>query len=306
MAVLTGLAIAAGIGSMAVGAYNMYEGQQRAAEGAKLQQQGSEIQAQAARQQAEISKEQAASSVVFAGKERDVNVLASQQSIDASNQSYGINQNVIAAQQEIEAQKAKAMEIDARRQQTEIIRNQQRGRALALTNATAQGAARGSGLQGGYGQIAGVSGFNMLGVQQNLQIGRDIYSENQNISNSRIQQADLEHMYALQQANNQTTKANTAYDYAVVNAGYTTRFADTQTLNSQGAGLVNRGAGVASQGQMQASMGQSLFSAGPSIFSMGSNFNQLAGSSFGSGGFGPGSVFMGGFAPTGYGSYRGI
>lgn len=86
--------------------------------------------------------------------------------------------NQANASKEAEAQRKKAMELDARRRSMEILRNQQRARALALTNATGQGAAEGSGLQGGYGQIAGATNDNLLGISQNLQIGRNIFDAN--------------------------------------------------------------------------------------------------------------------------------
>lgn len=270
---------------MISGLFGQNEGRETAERGYALQQQGSRIQAQAAKQQADISKEQAASSVVFAGRERDLNNLASQQSIAAANQSYGINNSTIQAQQQIEAQKAQAMELDARRQQLETIRNQQRNRALALATGVASGGSvtNNSALQGAYGQASGQTGVNLLGIQQNLQIGRDIYGLNQNISNNQIAMNDLQRSYALQQAQNQTTRSNLTFDYAQANAGFQTRMADTQTLMSQGQGLVNQGSGLVSQGQMQTQAGNSLFSAGPSIFSMGSNADKLWGSSiFGS------------------------
>lgn len=283
MAALTALAIAAGVGSMAYGLYESNQGREQAEAGYALQQQGAQLQAQAAQQQAGISKEQAASSVVFAGKERDVNLLASQQSIAASNQSYGINQNIITSEQGVEQQKQNAMELDARRQQMEIIRNQQRGRALSLATGVAQGGGGfvgGSSARGGaYGQISGQTGVNLLGVQQQLEVGRNIFGLNTNISNQRIAGNELEHTYALQQAANQTTKSNITYDYAVVNAGYQTRFADTQTLMSQGAGLIAQGGGQVGMGQAMMSQGNSFISAGPSLFSMGMNSNQLFGTS---------------------------
>jgi len=276
MAALTALALAAGATSMAYGVYEKTQGQNQAQQGYALQQQGANIQAQAAQQQAQISKEQAASSVVFAGQERDVNLLASAQSVEASNKSFGINQNIITSEQGVEAQKQQAMEVDARRQQMEIIRNQQRGRALSLTTGVAQGGsgyARGASARGGvYGQLSGQTGVNLLGVQQNLDIGRNIFGLNQNISNQRIAGNELEHTYALQQAANQTAKANLTYQYAATNAGYQTRLAD-----SQGAGLVAQGGGQVGLGQAQMASGNSFFQAGPSLFTMGMNTNQLLG-----------------------------
>lgn len=288
MAVLTALALAASVGTMAYGAYEQNQGRSQQQAGLQQQQAGYATQAEAARQAAQISKEQAASSVTYAGQERDINVGAADQSVAASQASLAINQGIVGAQKNIEAQKRQAMEVDARRQQLEIIRGQQRARALGLTNATAQGAGKGSGLQGGYGQISGQSGVNLLGVQQALQTGENIFGSNAAITDYNSQMAQLTNQYNIQQAGNQTAKANLAYGYAQTSAGYQTRQADVQTLNSQGAGQVAIGGGYAQAGATQISMGQSLFTAGPSIFSMGTNFEKLGGSSFGTTGYTPG------------------
>ena len=79
----------------------------------------------------------------------------------------------------VNAIRRQAMELSASRQQMEIMRNMQRARALALNNATNQGAQFGTGLQGGYGQISGQSNVNALGVQQNLMQGRDMFDLNE-------------------------------------------------------------------------------------------------------------------------------
>jgi hypothetical protein len=100
---------------------------------------------------------------------------------------------------------------------------------------------------------------------------------------------DLQHNYALQQAANQTTKSNIAYNYAVANAGFQTRFADTQTLMSQGQGLVNQGSGLVSQGQMQMQQGSQFMGLGQNLFSMGTNADKL----FAGGGSAFGSIFGG-------------
>jgi len=274
---------------MAAGAATSFMGYEKSQAGAEQAAAGSRIQAEAARQAAQISKEQAAASVVFAGQERDINIQAADQSVAAAGESRTINQGIVSQQRDIEATKRQAMEVDARRQQLEIIRNQQRGRALGLTTATSQGASKGSGLQGGYGQISGQTGVNLLGVQQNLQAGRAIFDANSNISDLNSQMADLTYNYAVQQAATQTAKSNLAYGYAQSNAAFQTRQADVQTLNSQGAGQVALGQGQMQLGSSQMALGGQLFSAGPSIFSAGTNFNQLYG--------GSGSSF-GGYAPS--------
>lgn len=291
MAAITSLVL--GGVALAAGAYNSYQGSQQAKAGAEQAARGSAMQAEAARIAAGISKEQAAASVGFAGQERDINNLAAAQSVTAAGASRDINQGIVGEQKEIEATKRQAMEVDARRQQLEIIRNQQRGRALGLTTATAQGASRGSGLQGGYGQISGQTGVNLLGVQQNLQAGRNIFDSNAAITDFNSDMADLTYNYAVQNAANTTAKSNLAYGYAESNAAFQTRMAENQTLSSQGAGQVAIGQGQMQVGQSQMALGGQLMSAGPSIFSAGQNFNQLAG----------GQNFFSGSAGGSFGGY---
>lgn len=87
-------------------------------------------------------------------------------------------QKAQAASQQAESERKRQMELDARRRQREVIRQQVGARSLALANATSQGAGGGSGLQGGYSQIAGRTGVNMTGIDQNLEIGRNIFDAN--------------------------------------------------------------------------------------------------------------------------------
>lgn len=94
-------------------------------------------------------------------------------------------------EKDIEKQRFQAMKLTAHRQQMEVVRNAQRARSLALNNATNQGAQSGSGLQGGYGQIAGSAGTNLLGINQNLEIGTNIFGLNQQISDQKMLLARL-------------------------------------------------------------------------------------------------------------------
>jgi len=281
MAVLTALALAAGIGSMAYGAYEGQQGKEQQAAGLAQQQAGYRIQQQAAQQQAAISKEQAAASVGFAGQERDINIGASEQSKTAALASQGINRDIFAQQTNIQGYQRQAMETDARRSNLEQIRNEQRARSVSLATGVSQGGSgyvSGSSARGGaYGGISGQGQTNLLANQQALQTGENVFAANANISQSNIQMNDLQTQYALQQANTNTAKANLQYSYAQSNAGFQTRLADTQTLMAQGQGQVSIGGGVAQAGALTAQMGQSFLSAGPGIFNAGMNINQLMG-----------------------------
>lgn len=70
------------------------------------------------------------------------------------------------------------MNLDARRKQRQIIREMQVARATALANATSQGAAQGSALPGAYGQASGEGQTALAGVEQNRQLGSEIFAAN--------------------------------------------------------------------------------------------------------------------------------
>jgi len=112
-------------------------------------------------------------------------------SSDTAKKQAAANKQIAADQQKIEGQKMQAMELDANRRQLEVFRNVQRARSMALTNTTAQGAGQGSGLAGGYGQIAGEGNTNLLGIKQSLETGRNIFDLNADISKQKMTLADL-------------------------------------------------------------------------------------------------------------------
>ncbi len=107
--------------------------------------------------------------------------------------------NAGIAQQEMLAdkQREKQMELDARRKMLETVRTAQRTRSLALSTATAQNAQLGTGLMGGYGQIAGQTGNDYLGISQNLEIGRNIFDINAQINMYKMQLASAQTQSAL-------------------------------------------------------------------------------------------------------------
>jgi hypothetical protein len=111
-------------------------------------------------------------------------------SMSAASESNKAKQQEIQLQMQVEAQRKRAMEMDARRKQLENFRNVQRAHALALTTATSQGASDGSGLQGAYSQIGAQGGWNAAGINQNLEIGRNIFGINAQISGTKSRQAN--------------------------------------------------------------------------------------------------------------------
>lgn len=106
---------------------------------------------------------------------------------NAADEAYEAQRKIYSEGLKIQGVKHDAMMLASRRQQLEIIRNGQRARALALNAATNQGAQFGSGLQGGYGQIAGATNTNLLGNQQSLEMGEKMWNYNSAISRLNLE-----------------------------------------------------------------------------------------------------------------------
>jgi hypothetical protein len=91
---------------------------------------------------------------------------------------YVGQQKAQKGQEKAEKTREQAMNLDANRQRRRMIRESMAARSLALSNATSQGAQAGSGLQGGYGQISGQTNTNIQGVNQQQQLGAQLFSAN--------------------------------------------------------------------------------------------------------------------------------
>lgn len=89
------------------------------------------------------------------------------------------------ASKRAEKLREKQMNLEATRRQREIIRQRQVANSQALAVATAQGAAQGTGLQGGYGAVAGATGRQAVSTSQNTQIGSGIFQANAAADNAQ-------------------------------------------------------------------------------------------------------------------------
>jgi len=121
-------------------------------------------------------------------------------SINAAEDQKDAQNRITSAQQRQEALRMQAMELDNRRKQMEALRTQQRARALALATATNQGAGQSTGLEGAYGQTQGMSGNNLLGLNQGLQLGQANFALNSSISAARMDMASAQSQAATGQA----------------------------------------------------------------------------------------------------------
>ena len=297
-ALIAGAAVV-GAGTAAYGAYEASQGRDKAAAAAQAQSQAAsvqnavsiqqqQLQAQYAISQSDLQAQyaigQSQSSAQFAGQETALNIEGAQASLLASEQSFGINQGIIRAQQNIGAQRMQAMEIDARRKQMDNLRQAQRARALGTIAASAQGALFSTGLQGGRGQISGQANVNQLGITQNLEIGRNIFTQNAAISRGRLAQGELDLSLARQRASLQTRDTQLKSLYAQTQADVTSQYyataaaqqsafmqqnATLSTMFTKAGGQINTQQGQVAAGQGQASFGQSLIGAGAGIFQAG-------------------------------------
>jgi len=215
--------------------------------------------AAAAKQQAAIAAQQAQLSAEFSNKEEDINQQVSALTYEGARKSTDISKAILGYQQDVGKQQNIAMHLDANRRELEIVRQQQRARSLALATATAQGSSRGSGLQGGYGQISGQTGVNFLGVEQNRQIGQNIFDINSLITGKNVEMQDLQQSLAFSQADLQTQKSKLIQEYAK-------RGADLQTLYSSYGGQIASAQGQAAIGSALLSGGQMLFQGGNLLY----------------------------------------
>src|SRR5258706_16049425 len=111
----------------------------------------------------------------------------SKQQAQISAQVAGVSGQIAGDELQVQAQKKQQMELEANRQQLQNFRNVQQARAQSLAGATSEGAQFGSGLQGGLAAASTEGGINALGISQNLEIGRNIFGIDTDISQKRIQ-----------------------------------------------------------------------------------------------------------------------
>lgn len=142
-------------------------------------------------------------------------VMAGTMAAGIATQAYGASKQYEASKEQAAASKAiygdeiqqdalrrQAMELSADRQSKEIVRNAQRARAMSLNATTTQGGQTGnvsSALGGSYGQESGQTNTNLLGLYQNLQLGRNMFDLNSLINQQKMVMADASSKMALGQ-----------------------------------------------------------------------------------------------------------
>lgn len=116
-----------------------------------------------------------------------------------AKQAANIQSNIAGLEGGLEDQRHTAMELSARRQSVETLRNNQRLRAQAVNTAVAQGAQFGSGLSGGLAQVQDQGLFSLAGLNQNLEIGETMFNINKEITGQKQQLAQVQGQMATDQ-----------------------------------------------------------------------------------------------------------
>lgn len=156
----------------------------------------------------------------------------------------------IQLEQQQEGVRQQAMDVSARRQNMEVLRNAQRARALGLNAATNQGAQFGSGLQGGYGQISGASNTNLAGIQGSLDLGNQMFGLNNQISQQKIAMAQAQGQY---QSSSATAQGMSSLGSGLLGASSSLKNLGTLSPSSSSSG--GGGSGSSSYGGWMSSMG---------------------------------------------------
>ena len=119
-------------------------------------------------------------------------IMSAKTEANLSKQEADISGQNAALEQKVHDQKQQAMVLSAKRSDIENYRKTQQAKSLGLTTAANQGAQFGSGEAGAQGAATAQGAFNALGISQNLEIGKNIFSYDDQISQNKIKMADLQ------------------------------------------------------------------------------------------------------------------
>lgn len=122
---------------------------------------------------------------------------------NAANQAYGVQKQITGEEQDVNLQRQQQMVLSANRQQLENFRNTQRARAQGINAAVGDGAQYGSGTKGAQAGATDQGLFNSVGINQNLQIGQNIFGIDSQISANKMQLSNIQSTMATDQSYSQ-------------------------------------------------------------------------------------------------------
>jgi hypothetical protein len=109
-----------------------------------------------------------------------------------ADEAYDVQKDISRQEGLVNDQRQQAMELDSRRRNMEIFRKTQQAQAMATAAAINQGAQFGSGLQGGLAEVSNQGYFNSQGVNNNLEIGENIFGINRDISANKLKLSGIQ------------------------------------------------------------------------------------------------------------------
>lgn len=119
-------------------------------------------------------------------------ILGTMEQSSALNSANAAQQQISGLEQQENQQRNVASNLAYDRQKSEVLRNNQVARSMAISSATNQGAQFSSGLSGGLGQISGQSGTNLLGINQNQEVTNQLFSLDTQVSQQKQAMADAQ------------------------------------------------------------------------------------------------------------------
>ncbi len=125
-----------------------------------------------------------------------------------------------------------AMELSARRQQTENLRNTQLQRSMSLNAATNQGAQYGSGYAGGSAQVRSTGDWNAQGIKQNLELGEKNFDLDDQMNQQKMAKFEAQSQQAMWQGVSSlgSSMTSAAGTFGKLTAGFGSQ---SSTLNPQ-------------------------------------------------------------------------
>lgn len=182
----------------------------------------------------------------------NVDVQKQQLALTTSQQQLQIKtqESVIQDQSQADAIRQQAAELDATRQRREAVRQGIVARAQSLTNATNQGAGSpgSTAIKQGAGSVTNATNTNILGINQNLDIGNQLYSINKDITSQYLNAQQANSTYVNQSEQLQSQELDTQKQVYALGGTVANDYSSAALSAGNaalGTGLLSAGAAVA-------------------------------------------------------------
>lgn len=119
-------------------------------------------------------------------------MLSGMQASNDEKNAYGNEMNIAGLDMQVNQQRRQMMVLANQRQQIENLRNVQKTRSVGMAAGVNAGAQFGSGLAGAQSAESSKGAYNALGFSQSLEIGKNIFGLEDQISKQKIAYAQNE------------------------------------------------------------------------------------------------------------------